>query len=417
MLTPIVFLVIISLPYLTSLFSSSNFSGIERRTLSTFPRLSWSNRSTWASQFTSYFNDHFGFRPLLIEYYEKIKVNAIGSTLIYRSVVKDGWVMDAGPETFKQYYSSIFLSPEKLEKIKNNLEAEANYLEDKDIPYIFVLAPRKHTIYPELDPFPKSDTSYLSAKYILDYLSKNTQIEIVNLVEDLPKFKDPNLPLFYKTDSHWTNYGAFAGYYATLTRAQQLDPKFPRLEKDDFEITPQVFNAWQGDNAIRAFDGRRPTDIGVKMTLKSGVDKKFPGTVLAIGDSYMHITRGVPKQTIDNPNFPQSRTKLGVFFLNPEVAPTELLVPKVPLEDLIPLIKNSLVEQEADRLITYLKSTGVKDDLLEGPGYFLTLNFDHVVFLDNLKPLDPKLIEALKPVLVIREMQQNGLPNLLFENQ
>ncbi len=418
LLLTIIFLLILSLPYLTSFSFSSSFNGAERRMLSAFPKLSLANRSTWASQISSYFNDHFGFRPQLIEYYENIKINLIGSTIIYRSVVKDGWVMDAGPETFKQYYSSIFLPDEKLAVIKNNLEKESDYLNSKNIPYILVLAPRKHTIYPEIYPFPKSDTSYLSAKYILDYLSKKSSIDIIDLTKELPKFKDPTLPLFYRTDGHWTNYGAFAGYYATLTQAQKLNPKFPRLEKQDFTISPEIFNIWQGDNALRALDNRRPIDIGVKMTPKPNINKKFPGTVLAIGDSYMHITRGVPKQTIDTPNFPETRTKLGVFFQNPQISPTELLVPKLPLDDLIPLIKKNINDQdEANRLILYLKAVGVKDDQLEGLGYFLTLNFEKVVFLDSLKPLDLKLVDQLKPVLVIRESQQNGLPTFLFENQ
>ncbi len=412
----ITIITILSLPYLTSVYSSSNFNGTERRILSTFPKLNWENRSTWSTQITSYFNDHFGFRPLLIESYERIKVNVIGPTIIYRSVVKDGWVMDAGPSTFKEYYSSIFLTEDKLVKIKQNLEKEKNYLKDKNIPYLLALAPRKHTIYPELYPYPKSDTSYLSAKYILDYLSKNSQIEVVDLVKELPKFKDPNLPLFYRTDGHWTNYGAFAGYYGALTHAQKLNTNLPRLEKEDFEITPIVYNVWQGDNALRALVGRKPTDIGVKMSLKPEVNKKFPGTVLAIGDSYMHITRGVPKQTVDIPAFPQTRTKLGAFFQNPDAAPTELLVPKLSLDEMIPLITDNLTDQdEADRLILYLKSVGVKDDPLEGLGYFLTLNFEKVVFLDSLKPLDQKVVDEENPVLVIRESQQNGLPGLLFE--
>jgi hypothetical protein len=412
----IIFLVILSLPYLTSLLLPANLSTSERRTLSAFPKLTWANKSTWASQITAHFNDHFGFRGQLLHYFENIKLNLIGSNLIYRSVVKNGWVMDAGPETFKTYYSSIFLPAEKLEKIKTNLEVESNYLKSKNIPYILVLTPSKHTIYPEIYPFPKSDTSYLSAKYILDYLNQNTNIEIIDLAKELPKFKNPNLPLFYRTDGHWTNYGAFAGYYATLIRAQKLNPKFSRLETSDFEITPQIFNIWQGDNALRALENRRPTDVGVKMTLKPMVNKKNPGTVLAIGDSFMHITRGVPKSTIDHPSFPQTRQKLGIFFQNPQIAPNELLVPKLSLDELIPLIEKEISDpQEANRLISYLKTVGVKNDSLEGLGYFLTLNFEKVKFIQNLYPLDLKSIDQEKPVLVIRQSQQNGLPNLVFE--
>jgi hypothetical protein len=100
---------------------------------------------------------------------------------------------------------------------------------EKKIPFAFVIAPDKTTIYPEYLPkwVRKSNPSKRPAR-TLAILAKRENLEFLHLEETLleAKQKEPGTLLYYHQDSHWNRAGAWYGFEALMKNLKKQNSNF-----------------------------------------------------------------------------------------------------------------------------------------------------------------------------------------------
>ena len=98
------------------------------------------------------------------------------------------------------------------------------------------MAPNKQSIYSEYLP---DSIQYASAKsrldQLMDYLKQNSDLEVVDLREDFHKAKLSH-QIYEKTDTHWSELGAFYAYRAVMQRVSRKFPSTKPFDLFDFKV-------------------------------------------------------------------------------------------------------------------------------------------------------------------------------------
>jgi hypothetical protein len=120
---------------------------------------------------------------------------------------------------------------------KNMLENKRNYLAKKGIKYLFVIAPDKLSIYPEFSPAGYENIyRKTNVDLLVEYLESNSNVDIIYLKNDFATIKYPDLPLYYKGDTHWNNLGGYFAYHKISKEASKHLPNIKPRKIDDFVI-------------------------------------------------------------------------------------------------------------------------------------------------------------------------------------
>ncbi len=243
----------------------------------------------------------------------------------------------------------------ELEKIKENLEEQRDWLEYQGIPYIIVIAPDKNSIYPEFLPDNiKKIQEKTRLDQLIEYLSKNSDLNIIDLREPLIS-KKGKLLLYSKTDTHWNQYGAFIGYKEIMKVVDKYFLQLQYRKIKDYNLV--VKNGSGGDLANM---------LSMKDIIKEDriyLQPKFAIKAHSI-TSDLKLTKGQVRQ-VDNERLPN------LFMLR---------------------------DSFTSRLIPYLSEHFTKS----------IYDWDHRFNAD--------LIKSSKPDIVIHEIAERYLTKFLFDN-
>lgn len=124
-------------------------------------------------------------------------------------------------------------------KIKNRVESLKQQSPNTKI--IYMVVPSKASIYPELVPsdYPKgTGTSRLE--------QMNSAIEaggakVINLLDVFKQHKNDDYKLYWKTDSHWTDYGAFVAYTELFNYISKDFPAAAPKKMSDFNFAGDFY--------------------------------------------------------------------------------------------------------------------------------------------------------------------------------
>jgi hypothetical protein len=251
---PLFFLLLISLPLLDQLLKNDPASLLnEKRKLAEKPRFSMKDPLDFFKAYESYFNDNFAFRGQLVSVNNLIEVKAFRTSPLAKVVIgKNGWLF-LGRETKSSdetaYFRSLDLfTPTELERWQRTLRQRWRWLQRRGICYVFMVIPNKSTIYPEYMPDhirkanPRSRLDQLLA-----VLRQDADFPVLDLREAMLKKKSA-FPLYYRTDSHWTELGAYFAYEKIVER---LAPLFPGLKTPSLDqFTVESASPENGDLAL-----------------------------------------------------------------------------------------------------------------------------------------------------------------------
>ena len=244
-----------------------------------------------------YYDDHFTFRDSLIFLGNFIRLNYLSSSPNPKVIIgKEDWLYYRGDVSnlTEGYSLSSPLTKEQLISLQLYLEAKRNWLADKGIRYLFVVAPDKQSVYPEFLP-----VNYFSEGRLLDqlidHLRANSDVDVLDLRDALRRAKADH-PVYFKTDTHWNEY---AGFIACNVILQRLGASFPALRPlslADYEITSQKVKG--RDMADMLAMGDLFKEDAPKMSKTSpkvwyGCDLKYelPGAVKIGGSDYFATER------------------------------------------------------------------------------------------------------------------------------
>ncbi|WP_302632653.1 DHHW family protein [uncultured Clostridium sp.] len=182
--------------------SPNEFSELENRKLSQMPILSLKSYidTSFSSDYEKYINDQFFLRDNWIDLKSRIE---------YLLGKRENNDIIFGKENYLFKKFTTFND----EMLKNNLNSIITFTNNYNKEVDFFIIPNSYAIYDELTPryLPLVDQLSL-VNSINSYLSlkSNNHINTINVAEELLKNKDDYI--YYKTDHHWTSYGAYLAY-------------------------------------------------------------------------------------------------------------------------------------------------------------------------------------------------------------
>lgn len=297
-LTIVFFLIFLNISNFGWIFGiTSKFDNTERRALAKFPSINSSNLSEFPKDFEKFFNDNFGFRNVLLNFYTWFELNIFQTPPFKTEILgKNNWIFynSINKDNLKDWYSQVEFSERELKEIKKRLQSEKNWLASKNVPYLIVIVPDKEDIYPEYYPYDQK-IGDIKLNQFLEYMNKNSDVNILYLKQPLiDAKKEYNYPLYYIYDTHWNNLGSFIGYQEIMRVVKGYDPSIDFFQKDDFNITAEKMSQTNVMDLLRgsAFWVERP-EIRMHIELKKDSSKKFKelNSIIVYGDSYAHVKK------------------------------------------------------------------------------------------------------------------------------
>jgi len=219
------------------------FSDLENRYLQVVPHLTWDNllSKKYAEEAESFVTDHFPFRDKWLwikstaEKYRLQKEN----NGIYKG--KDGYLFEK------------FLEPDYT-KIQQYTESINHFATNHpDVSMTFMLVPTSIGLYPERLPwlapsYPQKKVNQFVAEHMRNRVSFIDGFDFLS--------EHAHEPIYYRTDHHWTTYGAYLAY---ISFAKQRG--WASLLQKDFHIQT-VSHSFLGSYHTRGqFSGISPDTI------------------------------------------------------------------------------------------------------------------------------------------------------------
>jgi alginate O-acetyltransferase complex protein AlgJ len=212
----------------------------EKDTLKKFPH-----------DFYAYFRDNFGFRDALIRLNFLIRRTLLKEAEFNEVLFGKGdWLFYLGEHEMDDALGITHYDVETLRMWADTLEQKRRWLAARGIRYLFVIAPNKETIYGEYLPYcfrRLHDKTGLDE--FIDYMRAHSSVEVVDLRPALLAAKKTER-LYWKTDTHWNDYGAYVAYRETAGLLSRWFPSRPVDTLADFVIVRKRENG--GDLAVLA---------------------------------------------------------------------------------------------------------------------------------------------------------------------
>ena len=151
--------------------------------------------------FYFYEQNNFGFKENLIKAHGFLKVKIMNVSSSSQVILgKNDWLFYAGDNSTDNYLNIRPFSESELKNWADVLQSRQKWLEQRGIKYLFVVAPDKQTIYGEMLPEKYTPVSNISRlDQLLDYLRKNTNVEVVDLRPILKQNKNLTKRLYHKS--------------------------------------------------------------------------------------------------------------------------------------------------------------------------------------------------------------------------
>lgn len=247
-----VFLALICLPVPLWAFlgkgSSLETEKLENRKLAEKPAFLMEKIDSYPSDWEDYFKDHLPFRSLLIESYATL-TRALFDRDINGNVIfgKDGWLFYSTKKDgncVASYRGEDLFTQTELRQIAVDLRKTRDNLKKKGIEFVLLILPNKERMYSEYMPdrFGEPAEEY-AALQLVQFLQAHTDLTVVYPYEELmaAKAEYPDIPLYYKTDTHWNRIGSYIG---TRAAAAAMGKELPSLS--DVTVT-QDPESYEGD--------------------------------------------------------------------------------------------------------------------------------------------------------------------------
>lgn len=224
------FVIAISLPLIDWVFPFDKTPElIENRTAAAAP--SWPrDAQAWRAlpaAIGAYWNDAFGLRRLLVRTHARALLGLGDSPSPTVLVGSQGTLFFTGERSTDQFRGLYPLPPADLANWAEALKQRKKWLEARGVRFLFVVTPSKESIYPELYPARFNRVGPTTLDGLLAHLRAHTDVQILDLRPALQAAKGA-APLYFKTDTHWNDRGAYVAYQAMLSELRQWFPELPQ---------------------------------------------------------------------------------------------------------------------------------------------------------------------------------------------
>jgi alginate O-acetyltransferase complex protein AlgJ len=247
--------------------SAFQVSDQEMRNVEVYPGLSKLKFKEGRSQLQQYLIDRFPGRDkalLAMNYLRHHWLDISSSKIV---VGKDDWLFYAGDETFEDFLGLRNFSETELERWTEKRISRSTALRTIGVEYLFLVAPNKSTVYPEM--LPKSIQLLKGPsrlEQIDSVLQNHPNIDYENLVNRLLVKKKEGEQVYWKRDSHFSASG-----YEVMSDAIY---RFADSKLDSFSVENSV--PW-----IRREQRNRKSD-GIKLLGLSNLMQEPPVELIEV---------------------------------------------------------------------------------------------------------------------------------------
>lgn len=220
-------LAILSIAGATWVLTPSQKSADENRNLAPLPVLSAATLPDFPQQFEAYYNDRLAFKPLLVQLRSIIKYLCWGTSGSAQvGVGNDGFLFLLGSRMDWICKSESPFSPAQLEQWQAALKLRSDRLSRQGISYFFVVAPEKPSIYPDLVPASLRPVRVRSGIDQLEACAYG-KFQFLNLKPALRAARKSAGQVYFRTDTHWNDEGAYSAYREIVLRLREKFPQVP----------------------------------------------------------------------------------------------------------------------------------------------------------------------------------------------
>lgn len=195
----------------------------------------------------AYWNDHFGFRRLLVRSnaFAEYEFGISSSTNVV--VGKHDYLFYTGGGEQEAHRGLTPFSEAELVRWTSELEARRDWLARRGAKFVFVIAPDKESVYPEMLPDRFKATGKSPADQLVRYMAEHSRVDVLDLRPAMVAAKAKGRA-YWRTDTHWSDYGERAAYQAVIGRLQQWYPGLNARPDSDFRL--EMSRPWSGDLAV-----------------------------------------------------------------------------------------------------------------------------------------------------------------------
>ena len=269
----VLFSAAVFLPFIVGIIEDDReVSAVEKRKLSVIPSViaDPDDIKKFPRLFDAYYSDHFGFRDLFNEVYKLIKFKIGDSPSEHVTIGNNGWLFlgsvkknyNGHSDPMGDVRNINLYSNSELKEFAEYMSVVKQWLNEKGVKYVFVIAPNKHTVYYDMLPdYITRVGEYSAADQVVEYLGNNTNVSVVDLRSILID-KSKTVQTYYKTDTHWNHNGANVSQFAIMS---QIEKMYPR------KIVPEEFTLKSGARG----GGDLSNFIGVKGFIENNPSPVF----------------------------------------------------------------------------------------------------------------------------------------------
>ncbi|WP_107038123.1 alginate O-acetyltransferase AlgX-related protein [Brumimicrobium mesophilum] len=224
-LLPFLFIIIIIAPALLSFSGIEGFSRKdENRSFKDSISININKLDNFPSDFDEFAADNFFFRSPLLKMFHYMKFYTFNiSPHPEKAIIgRDGWMFKSGEE-LELISGKHNFSKDQLNDFSAEWRERKVYLDERNIPFFWIIAPMKHMIYTDKLPY----NIHVSKSNRTEMLKKHMEKEFPNLILDpIPYFlsKKDSLKLYLKLDNHWNHRAA---HLLTELILEKLRVQFP----------------------------------------------------------------------------------------------------------------------------------------------------------------------------------------------
>lgn len=231
------FLLLISFPMFNKLTGVlPDIINTENRRMRSMPDLDTVATENMAGAIEGYLTDNISIRNRMIQLYNQLNIFVFRSSPVsIKAIVgKDGWYFMSGQE-IRTFTGTELFTEQELNEFRDELLRRKKIIEENGAKFYFAIVPNKPNVYPEFMPdhiIKANDKGY--GKQLLEHLQKNN-VPVIDLYAPLLNAKGQG-ELYYHTDNHWNDLGAFVASNKILKEFGKIFPAVKPLDNTNFPI-------------------------------------------------------------------------------------------------------------------------------------------------------------------------------------
>ncbi len=280
-----VFLTVILLCFVVNFIPREDDDNSENRRKAAFPT---EISQKFPNQFDAYYEDHFPFRSFLIKKFYTVRKSIKDNPKVI--IGKNDWIfLNSSPfNTYAKTDNSLgdftgktLLSDEEAAEYEKKIKAQKDYFDEKGIRFLIMIPPNKMSVYSEYAPKAYRKLRAERSRYEqTEEAIRKAGIPFINLKKLFEKDKG-EYPLYYRTDTHWNDFGAYKAFQHLMNI---LMKKVPDIENVVAEPSPC------GDNYRMSGAAEKCSDTHYKpvLTFKSAEEQcssPEPGYMICTNDT------------------------------------------------------------------------------------------------------------------------------------